>query len=995
VLERYSPYETLLEVMTPEGLNDTSLAAAFPLHTASPSASSHRLHEIAEDGEDQGPLSSRSGSQSTTASVFGTQRYKMEKRVEQLMSIDRPRRQTPSIHVTNDSISSMASTVSSPRKTLSSQFLVREDSGQRSITSLNTQDTFATMTDYTEVEAPRKSLETSSIDGRRSSERPIPPEQVQELRKSQAVAGASERPATAGQLNHDASARSIDQPSIPERSSMSERSKKFDDDDLGIDWSKFEPKPKVKLGPRPVVAGEKTKRPTVASISSLPAAFRTSSQRKQEPARTPSRPKSQTALNAAVTLPAVLPAPPPIPEIPEYNPRPVSRGSVKSMPSHKSTVMTPDKIRLMKAVELRKKQLRKSNPTPSSFVPPKHEDVPAVPKAPEIHIKAPQQDEKPIAPPPQPPPEPVLQVREELSSPSSPSKKADSGIEMVYDEHEKGRRRSSDDESRVEEPEPPSAEPEEQAKPEERKSADDAEASPVFQEPTFSLDMLNDPTPPGVEESVPPGAPAVEPLDLPPVPTIVMADGSRPVSGSGMPAPEPNNAAEDSDGSAMPDVPSSRTDTDLARRRRGIVEPLHIDPNGELSSDDELLEELQSATVQEATFAKSPIVSTFMRRPSAQSILSEKSNSSVRSINIRKSSMPIVDSPALDSPFTSLPDTAGHSQLVRPPLAEGSEVRYSLKRNVSDGISRRIHALAASSSRETSPSGTPRATSPETVMQSTWRDRKSSVRSPPRSRRGSFQRSNSRMSSHGGQSSQPSDATWSVQHDPVSNRNSVSVSARIVRTTIVAEPEEMLEADGPLHQPRVVVSPSRSPPSKPLSPKLPPLNTNPFPQAQRQDSTTAPNASPALGPGEYRSMHSSQNKGFGRHKYSASQTLSPATPSPDDFPEPPLRATTSRTSVEETAPAPAKEGSRTSRFFKRMSHLGGGNKRRSGMQQQQTGASPSTTDVRGGAQRTASIVTAGSKSDMPPAVLVGNLNIQFPDTLVSHHIHLSHEVLIP
>ncbi|KAI7681273.1 hypothetical protein KC353_g21912, partial [Hortaea werneckii] len=54
ILERYSPYETLLEITSADSLNDTSLASSFPLHTASPSASSNRLHEISEDGEDAG-----------------------------------------------------------------------------------------------------------------------------------------------------------------------------------------------------------------------------------------------------------------------------------------------------------------------------------------------------------------------------------------------------------------------------------------------------------------------------------------------------------------------------------------------------------------------------------------------------------------------------------------------------------------------------------------------------------------------------------------------------------------------------------------------------------------------------------------------------------------------------------------------------------------------------------------------------------------------------
>ncbi|KAG9616153.1 hypothetical protein KCU64_g23369, partial [Aureobasidium melanogenum] len=43
VQDSWAPYETMLEIETADGLNDTALAAAFPLHTASPALSSNQF----------------------------------------------------------------------------------------------------------------------------------------------------------------------------------------------------------------------------------------------------------------------------------------------------------------------------------------------------------------------------------------------------------------------------------------------------------------------------------------------------------------------------------------------------------------------------------------------------------------------------------------------------------------------------------------------------------------------------------------------------------------------------------------------------------------------------------------------------------------------------------------------------------------------------------------------------------------------------------------
>ncbi|KAF2767727.1 hypothetical protein EJ03DRAFT_352786 [Teratosphaeria nubilosa] len=1003
VLERYAPYETLLEINKADGLNDTSLAASFPLHTASPSASCSRLHEISEDGEDAGPAPRKAVSPSASSGpVFGTQRFKMEKRVDQLMGHDRiaPRRPTPSISLRSDSAqSALSSPILSPRKTTVSQFLVREDSGLRSVTSLGTQQSFASITEYTDLDAANPTSESATPTQPTPGAEQLPPELS---RNALSLDRVNDRPATSERSSHEPSERSVERPTLTERTSMSETVRKHDDD---IDWSKFEPKPKVKLGPRPVATGERTKRPMVASISTVPPTYRPAQQKKSEP----SPPKSQVSSGGVSSLPpASFPPPPPIPALPEYNPRPVSRGSVKSLPSHRSTAMTPDKTRLMKAVELRKKQLRKSNPAPSKYVPPKDElipEMPIVPKA--LDAYAPTMKEQQNR---QQDDEAMKRVDDEMQT-----NKADSGIEMNYKAFEK-KEEATPDSQPNEDSFPPVADPETQARLEDRK-ADQEEIA----EPTVSLDML-DPEPQSTQalpEEIQDASALENSIDESAnVPIIQMADGSRPITSSGEQAQaqerkqrqesvdEPDTQSEGRDATPRALTPKSpkRRDGDLAKRRRGVVEPLHTETDAELTSDDELFEELQTATVHQAkhiTVAKSPVTAAFTRRPSAHSMASFRSGGSARTINIARnpSATPLEiasdgsserQSPPRDStPPLPSPSLASRSSFVTL-LSESSDAT-SLKRNVSTGISKRIQALHEMSSRDGSPNVTSRAVTPEMGRETAWRDRKSSLRRPLRSRGSSLQRQSFRTNGSPAQDAQSTtglhqlEPVLKVQHDPISKRDSVSVSARIVRPIVNVESQDAGHMEQ-MQQPQVTINHNRASagttPSSPASPALPPLNTNVVPTGSRPEivsTLTDPNQ--ARGSVEYRAFHSANPKAFSRHKRNLSATMSPATPSPDDFPAPPLIPTSAAPAVSyfDHEP-PAKEvGSRTSRFFKRMSNLG--TKRRSSIQQSMVNAT-SPLETSSLVPRTNSVATEGSKSDMPSAVVVGDLNVQFPDTLL-------------
>ncbi|KAK0289870.1 hypothetical protein LTR91_009311 [Friedmanniomyces endolithicus] len=1040
VMERYSPYETMLEITTAESLNDTSLASSFPLHTASPATSSNRLHEISEDGEDHGVTSKRptaSHSYSAAGAMFGTQRYKTEKRVDQLMTGERARRPTPSIQVTGDTGPSpqtapqIPPVISSPKASLS-QYLVRDESGQRSITSLGSQPSVSSATDYAGSDVSGKSAESAAT----TSE---PPEAThvhppRESSRPNFVERPAERPVENSIINHNHTTermngelpeRSVESPTMAETPNLSEMVNRKADEQP-YDFSMFDPKPKVKLGPRPVATGERTKR-QVASIAAIPANFRPV-QKKSEPSRQqPYAPVSAVPLIAMSSLPR----PPPIPNTPEYNPRPVSRGSVKSLPSHKSTNMTPDKMRLMKAVELRKKQLRKSNPQPETALASlKDEDAPAVPAIPKTLESSKKEDAPAVSAMPD-----RLEVqrkdeaRKEVERDTEPeaymevaqhttSKKPDSGIEMDYEGLEK---RRSAQEPHVEKPRPPAADEATlaQLQPPPRKPGN---ASYQSFEPTVSLDMLEDTSArtgaimdhsfgrrqpdTGLPATLSTAASKQPQTSQLPLSTILSY--ARPVSpnlhqsqiggATSQRAEASPVSPEDivASGTLEPPASPRRNNSDLAKRRRGIVEPLHIDSHaeGDIGSDDELLEELQAATVHQAKpviMARSPMAQSFSRRPSAQSMGSDKSPS-VRSINIRRSTERFEGSSDTSSPppMPAMPSAHARSQSVFTTSHGGSDAALELKRNMSNGVTKRMQALAEAGSRESSSNTPPRVPSPDASSAATWRERKSSVRSPIRSRENSYKaaaRQSGRLSGWGGQQSNVSQQaestpTWSVQHDPTTTRDSVSVTARIVRPNTTAGADDFAAADGYFQQPQLMINHKRASASRQSSSNsnkaLPPLNIEPY---QPKSETPSLAVSPTLtrASSDMRTLHSANRKSLGRYK----QAISPMTPSAEDFPAPPMQMTNSNISagsLNDDNPASRDAGSRTSRFLKRISNLGatGKDRRRSGAQQSLAGSSNAASTVDVG--RSGSVYH--DRSDMPPSVVVGDLNVQFPDSLL-------------
>jgi hypothetical protein len=1050
VAERYAPYETILEISHPDELSDTALAASFPLHTASPALSNTRLDEISEDAEDGGSASfgrlpARNGS--NKSAKFGTARYKTERRVDQLMRAQHHRPASPLRGETSPVLSS--SPPSTSVKPSISQFLVREDAGTRSVTSLT--PSIGSVTEYAESSADSDgstAKETETIPSTvelhqveiEPTERNVTPSEPAPVAKTPSIREPSpepEREEPAEQLSsHVEPVRATHVHDVAEEKSTPDLPKPLAEEPF--DFSYLEPKPKIKLGPRPVVTLDKPRKSGNMGTSPLPAGYLAKKQEQQ-------RPKSFGATNLAQAQAmsglGLFPAPPPIPNLPEYNPRPVSRGSVKSMPSQKTTAMTPEKLRLMKAVEMRKNKMRKSNP--QIRAPISSDPAPDIPKMPE-NTEA----------------EKIVETFVQTSSELDESKKLDSGIAMEHlpraetnkQSRAKSPKHSLDGAREVELKEPagllsPPA-VDEEPKPQQAQDAMSVDNAAIPGEPMLSIQQLAGadefPLPPkgsprrsgsrrasrrsrrssplstenAQSESVPmPSAgktsEASAAIDqnvdesamstsfenlITDVPAIVTTASSRPQSAneeanvsrdrSQSPYGSREPASGATSGTLTPSDEAFRQMSELAQRRRGLVEPLHIDVDtrrssvAESLSDNDLLEELQSATFHDAKemlVSKSPgpsgqILPAHLARSISHDSSASQSRSPVRSINIASGiSHPEVslDQQLQQSTERSNPVSHEQAQQTQPQLESPSSSAFpvdrcgssaSQRRVVSSGITRRIQALNDLSNRE--PSAVPvhiptRGMSPDPAPVFLAQERRPSMRSPHSRTGSSYLRAKTdRAASVPSGNNQPeSSHVWNTSHDATSNRDSVSVKARIVRPPTAGSTEASPDSANDLHESQIEINHSRGMPtpnsvSQAFLPPMPSPPTNP--------------PSPDL-----RSLSSLRRKSLGRSKAS--------TPGPVPVNDENRSGAATPTSTEEQGI------SRTSRFFKRMSTFGSNASKRRSI------ASPILPSVGSpnpetSSSRTGSVSTTAANvldRDTPPAVQVGDLNVQFPDTLVS------------
>ena len=452
-------------------------------------------------------------------------------------------------------------------------------------------------------------------------------------------------------------------------------------------------------------------------------------------------------------------------------------------------------------------------------------------------------------------------------------------------------------------------------------------------------------------------------------------------------------------------------------KRRGLIDPIQIVSNAELSddnflSDDSFMEELQSATVQQAKpilVSRSPVTSVFPNSPN--SLSRRQSNEVPKLVRTRSTPGDSELSPTGEIPPPVLPNSSPKSQhepespekangsrSVSNPLDDASRgspkhlspaspksflSRRSLsisptpgatpdsqgtltkKTGVSSLISQRIRALE----RFSSPGSQPASSSP-TITPSLVSVRKPSFSTPPGTANSYDMPSSAKWrgkkdapyptpspSPHGnlvseGHNSKAENA-WKTPSE------SVSVTATIVRDATNQKPEIPSNPSEPVnmalhHSPLMVLHENASSASS----KTPKKTSKSKASSVKSSSTTGPESKKEMLASPRRESLISRRSSSSRKSMDASRPLSPAS---SDGPA----------SVDGTSED--KKESRSSRLFKRMSLISAVSRR-------------SIAQALGPSVKEEPIIERHEPAipeATPMAVDLGELNIQFPDTLVS------------
>lgn len=809
-------------------------------------------------------------------------------------------------------------------------------------------------------------------------------------------------------------------------------------------------KPKVKLGPRPKQSLD-VKRPHTSGtgaqnasrpVSSLPAGMRVANRKTMEPKRPKSRESS--------AVPSIaFPPPPPVPAVPEMpliSPMhpPKSPASVRSLPvpsynshSQRSPGITPEKQRLMKALELRKKQLKAKQERAQKKAESVSDETSAGPDddaksgnsliretspmgsvKEEVSATTDSEEGATARQKEDPPPSKVDNATS--SGIKSPPTTDDSGMEMLSSQTE------SDDHASASSPtsaqtqgssDAPSTRPSSISEDENLLSEQMKAEGPklvIHEAADKSEDAQNEDEKESIESS-----PTVVPENSTPVPSVeialqpdhleslpqasasddVLARRNKRESMVLMPPSEEDDARSRrrSKRESMIFLPSSETSQqDGASSKRDkresmifstserfsqfethdkhhiMVDPIQVHLSAENSeaeylSDDSFMEELQSAKVEEAkpiSVSKSPINPFFPR----------KSSISGASIPERSSSHQY-QKPGRLSPEQLMGRKASGPWL---PHANSDTVVVAKKINVSSGISQRIKALAEKSNRDSTGSVSP-ITTPD--ASSTVAQRKSSFFSTPPSGNSPNGKPINRLS-HASFASlnattpdrksvlQPPPSRDGTSVSTVYNVNqgtekpeSVQVTARIVRDARTQRPTLTMPTENTpleLHQSPIIIdhrkstqpSPITKSPVRTIPPKIEP--TSPRPPSSSHSRDPSASALP-------RSSSESSWRSFGRR---LSESRSGGAP-------PRSQSTHSFESCEEKREEKKeKKDSRTSKLFKRMSSISSISRKNSGANALLEEEDHQATSL-------------PSLREPPPSVQVGDLNVQFPDTLVS------------
>ncbi|KAF2126529.1 hypothetical protein P153DRAFT_369225 [Dothidotthia symphoricarpi CBS 119687] len=318
VTEKFAPHDLVLSISTPDELSDAALASACTLHTAAPSSSSssgssrqQKLSWIREESE----VGSQAGPDDTTAHTAT--------RAPLIPTIHEPAAGDEEPPSRNSSITS---------------------------------------------QAPEPEHEPSPIRVEEKTVESKPPPEISHVTIGTVTETLASPDSDLTDIHETLKSydRLFDAGSEPRSSSQTARP---DYNELYEHYLAQYTKPKVNLGPRPR-ASQESKRPHTSgsasqivakTVSSLPSNLRSATRKATEQKKTGD-------VTSASTISIPLPPTPSTPNLPvspisiTFTSR--SPASVRSMPvsgynSHRrSTGITQDKVRLMKAVELRKKQIK-------------------------------------------------------------------------------------------------------------------------------------------------------------------------------------------------------------------------------------------------------------------------------------------------------------------------------------------------------------------------------------------------------------------------------------------------------------------------------------------------------------------------------------------------------------------------------------------------------------------------------------------------------------
>jgi hypothetical protein len=957
VTERFAPHDFVLNISTAEELSDAALTAACTLHTAAPSSSSSSgssrgqklswIQEAAEEGNQPGGDEKKAAARPDTAkSIIPT----IVEPVTPIEELPEP---------VSTRVTSMIS------------------DGAESV---------PVMMDILEEKAPerKQAPEITHVRIEKVTEAPTTPEES-DLTDMQATLKSYDR------LFEDG----------PEPRSSSQTARP-NYDELYEHYYQQYSKPKVKLGPRPRPSLEGKRPSTSGSVpqaasrpkSSLPAGLRSATRKAAD-----ERAAKSKDMGSVPTL--ALPPPPPIPAASEAPSSPISLAftartpaSVRSMPvsayssHHRSQGMTQEKTRLMKALELRKKQQKVQIERQEKIA----EQAVATSQAEAKEAEAQAADNASIASKHVETTESAETNKNEdghgekqpVPRDDTSSSLDSSGLGFLSSQAD-----TDDLHSAVSISSPTSAQTQgSSGAPSTRPSSLSEDDTPVANdsctpEPSSDSQSSNSMD----EEQSVDSLPTVVPENRTPVPSMIQADQSNDDAAEGVAQPTISESLRNSqakrrskresmlfvpagDASPLDDAKLKKRNresvimppaTDYTpghqkrqswyetkEKRRALLDPIHIsaeNSEAEYLSDDSFMEELQSATVHEAkpmSVSKSPITPYFSRKSMNRSSMASQTSAHTY-MRARGSPDP-------------MPRKISGGW---PPQVNVEKVGAlaASKINVSSGISQRIKALAEKSSRELSPPVTPVGgldTSSHSLAQ-----RKSSFfattpleTSPngrPVSRLGNPAFLNSGASTpekKKTKAAQPIKATvYNVQRAN-EQPESVQVTARIVRDERTMQPMlAMPDQNTPLdlhqsqltidhHKPKWTPPPTRGRPLEHTSPKAP---------------STSHSREQSIGPS--RTSSESGWRGFGRrmsesksiHSHDGDSVLSDKT---------------------------AKKESRTSKMFKRMS---------SSMSSMPWKSSSSAFNLPDHSVHSPSLA---SLREPPPPVHVGDLNIQFPDTLL-------------